>query len=218
MNYECIHDYIIQRALIRERPADVLLESHHIVPRCEGGCIFGPQVWLTQKEHRIVHKLRHRINGALGNLLAYNLMRFGRQALQQNHTLYSREGGRAHHSTFKLRSPTEYRMRQQKAGRAAGTNSRNHRLGFHSLSEEQRKDARDRGRETTVREKRGMFSDDYRRLHAKRLHKPIMTPAGAFESMSAAADYFDISAGTVTYRVNNSSTTWASWHYMKQGV
>lgn len=117
------------------------------------------------------------------------------------------------HEKFRKRDPEGYKMHQQKAGRAAGYNSKINKLGFHSLTEEQRKEARDKGRNTIVTQKLGMFSDEYREAHKLTLYKRVHTPAGWFDSMTEAANHYNVVAGTITYRANNTSKTWSEWYY-----
>ncbi len=58
MNYQLIHDSIIDRAKTRVLPKEVYTERHHIKPRCMGGSDDKSNlVDLTAKEHFIVHKL-----------------------------------------------------------------------------------------------------------------------------------------------------------------
>lgn len=214
MNYQNIHDTIILRA--QGRLHSSVFEQHHILPKCEGGAIDGQLILLTTKEHRLVHLLRYKITGVLGNLLAYNLLKFGRAALSHNHTLFSAAGGREHHRQMKSKDPEKYRARQQKAGQAAGANSRDNHLGFFQLSAMERREARDKGRRTTVSQKLGMFDDVFRANHRLTLQKQIQTPQGIFNSMSAAAAAFDITPGAVTYRVQSSSEQWKEWYIMEK--
>jgi 5-methylcytosine-specific restriction endonuclease McrA len=56
MNYQRIHDAIIDRA--RTRMLQDYCERHHVIPRCLGGLdIESNLVKLTAREHFIVHKL-----------------------------------------------------------------------------------------------------------------------------------------------------------------
>jgi hypothetical protein len=58
MNYQLIHDSIIDRAKTRVLPKETYTERHHIIPRCMGGSDDKSNlVDLTAKEHFIVHKL-----------------------------------------------------------------------------------------------------------------------------------------------------------------
>lgn len=60
MNYQKIHDQIINRALTEARLKNngIYYEQHHIIPRCLGGTDTQENlVLLTAREHFIVHKL-----------------------------------------------------------------------------------------------------------------------------------------------------------------
>lgn len=215
MNYKSIHDKIICRAKTRPIQENLQYESHHIIPKCEGGLDSGEQVLLTQKEHRLIHKLRYHITGVYGNYMAYNLMRYGREIMQVLHSEFSSKGGKAHHTNLKNKSQTEYSSRQRKSGILGGISSRDNKKGFHSLSDREMEIARNKGRNTLVQNKIGMFSDEYRKLHKKRLCKRVSTPNGEFESLTSAAKYHKISNATVTYRINND--TFPDWYIIETG-
>jgi len=58
MNYQLIHDSIIDRAKTRVLPKETYTERHHIIPRSLGGSDDPSNlVALTGKEHFIIHKL-----------------------------------------------------------------------------------------------------------------------------------------------------------------
>ena len=77
MNYNKIHDAIIDRA--RERVSDSsLYQNHHIIPLHEDNTS-TETVPLTIKEHYVVHHLRWKMVGTPGNLLAYRLIKNGEQ-------------------------------------------------------------------------------------------------------------------------------------------
>ena len=64
MNYEIIHDNIINRSKLENRMKQngVYYESHHIIPKCMGGSNKKDNlVLLTPKEHFIIHKLLNLI-------------------------------------------------------------------------------------------------------------------------------------------------------------
>lgn len=61
MDYQRIYDAIIQNAKIRNK-LNCYMEKHHIIPKSEGGDnTFDNLVYLTPKEHFIVHKLLYKI-------------------------------------------------------------------------------------------------------------------------------------------------------------
>lgn len=56
MNYQKIHDQIIERA--KSRKLDGYKERHHIIPKCMGGTNDNTNlIELTAREHFIIHKL-----------------------------------------------------------------------------------------------------------------------------------------------------------------
>jgi hypothetical protein len=63
MNYQLIHDSIIDRAKTRVLSKDIYTERHHIIPRCMGGTDDKSNlVDLTAKEHCVIHHLLHELN------------------------------------------------------------------------------------------------------------------------------------------------------------
>lgn len=62
MNYMRIHDAIIDRARTRKRP-DCYCERHHVIPKSLGGSDRAENlVWLTGREHYLVHWLLFKIH------------------------------------------------------------------------------------------------------------------------------------------------------------
>ncbi len=62
MNYKYIHDQIIEKAFNRSRIKENYYELHHINPKCLGGNNGKSNlVYLTAREHLIIHKLLVRI-------------------------------------------------------------------------------------------------------------------------------------------------------------
>lgn len=197
MNYKKIHDSIIDRAKSRTLDPSTYYENHHILPKCEGGLQSGETVSLTVKEHRIVHMLRWKFTGVIENFYAYCMMTYDkREAL---HSIAAKMS----HKKVKERDPVAYAERQRKAGIAGGKKAFERKSGFHGMSEEERKMVRDKGRNTTVKNKLGMFSDEYRKIHAENLKKKVLTPDGVFDSMTDAAKHYAVSPGTVTYRCSH---------------
>jgi hypothetical protein len=211
MNYERIHDNIILRAKTRSLPKKVYTEKHHIIPICEGGPIDGPTVKLTLKEHRIIHILRYKMTGILGNSYAYRMMR---GSSRKDAASFAARMSHAKRKENDLRS---YKIFQKEAGIKGGISSYKNTKGFHSLSDESLKKARDRGRKTIVENKLGMFSDEYRKIHKELLKKKIVTPDGVFHSMTDVAVYYGISNASVTYRIKSSSKKFAEWKYLEKG-
>jgi hypothetical protein len=54
-----------------------------------------------------------------------------------------------------------------------------------------------------------MFDDEYRRIKGIKQQKRVLTPDGIFDSMTAAAEFYSVTQGTITYRV--SSDNWKKW-------
>lgn len=214
MNYQRIHDAIIHRSQSRLRCIVTKYESHHILPKCEGGEDSAATVFLTEKEHRLIHRLRYKITGVLGNILAYNLLRYGRNSLGKNHKLISSLGGKSHHLHYRNRDALAYSNRQRAAGISGGNNCKSKQLGFFTLTESQKNAARNKGRATTVNNKIGMFSDEFREKHKQNLQKKIKTPNGVFDSMTAASTFYKVSAATITYRVKSNTESWKNWTYI----
>jgi len=63
MNYQLIHDSIIDRAKTRVLPKETYTERHHIIPRCMDGTDDKSNlVDLTANEHCVIHHLLHVLN------------------------------------------------------------------------------------------------------------------------------------------------------------
>lgn len=61
MNYQRIHDFIIERAKNRPKP-NCYCEKHHIIPKCMGGTNDKENLAiLTIKEHYLIHYLLTKI-------------------------------------------------------------------------------------------------------------------------------------------------------------
>jgi len=73
MNYARIHDALIQRARDRVYNSSIH-HKHHIIPRHEDTSS-TEVVPLTFKEHAIIHHLRWKLTGTIGNKLAYFAMK-----------------------------------------------------------------------------------------------------------------------------------------------
>jgi hypothetical protein len=179
-------------------------------------CAAHHTLLLTIKEHYIIHKLRYKINNILGNKLAYGLMKYGRVS-EADKRLVCSMGGKAHHKKMRENNLLKYKERQRKSGIIGGNKALKAKLGFYTMSKADKKLARDKGRKTTVKNKLGMFSDEYREIHKKFLHKKIITNNVIFDSMKEAAKYHKVCCGTITYRVNSDYIKWKEWNYIKDG-
>jgi len=94
MNYQLIHDSIIDRAKTRVLPKETYTERHHIIPRCMGGTDDKSNlVDLTAKEHFIIHKLLVEIYpNEYGLILTYYLFVNGTNKSNHNGKEYYRIG------------------------------------------------------------------------------------------------------------------------------
>ena len=204
MNYQKIHDLIIERSKVRSLPKEIYIEKHHIIPKCEGGKANGELVSLTLKEHRLIHLLRYKITGVFGNINAFNWMTQS-ESVKINNSI---EAAKISHRKFKERDPVGYSARQTSSGIIGGNKAFKDKKGFHSIPENEMISIRLRGTNTIVNNKLGMFSDEYREKHKILLQKQIMTPDGPFDSMLAAAKHFNVVPGTITYRVKSRNKQW----------
>jgi hypothetical protein len=168
----------------------------------------GPQVYLTHKEHKIIHKLRYKITNNIDNLYAYYMM----SRDESSRRMLAKAAAKKSHIIFKSRELDRYTHRQSIAGKRAGHNAYINQKGIFAMSEEEKTHARNKGRERTVKQKLGMFSDQYKKQHKLFLQKRISTPRGIFDSMKAAANVFAVVPATITYRVN--SKNFSDWSYI----
>ena len=71
MNYQKIHDSIIERAKLRNLEAGVYYEKHHILARSVGGGNDAENlVLLTAKEHFVIHRLLFQVDSENRKLAA----------------------------------------------------------------------------------------------------------------------------------------------------
>jgi hypothetical protein len=217
MNYQKIHDSIVNRAKTRILSSKQYTENHHLLPKCEGGNDDGETVLLTHKEHKIVHKLRYKITNNIGNLLAYNFMSDNEQSRKNNNIIAAKLGAKAYHTKFKNKNPEKYSLSQSKSGKSGGKRCAKEQLGLFKLSESERMKYRLKGTKTVVENKLGMFSEEFREKHRLSLMKRIKTSDGIFNSIGDAAKYYNVTLGTITYRLKNEK--WFEWNYLNnEGV
>jgi hypothetical protein len=212
MNYKKIHDSIIHRARTRRLDETEYSEQHHVLPKCEGGLQSGETVQLRHREHRLVHRLRYKFTKVFGNNAAYNWMSCGEAGAVKN----QKEAAKLSHSIAKNRDPVAYSERQRKYAKLAGSKCRDQKLGFHSMSEDDMTNARNKGNATVVSNKLGMFSDSYREKHKETLYKNVNTPSGAFNSMQDAARFYNVCSSTVTYRTGSDSEQFKEWYIIER--
>jgi len=197
MDYKKIHDSIINRALSRTLDKNEYYENHHIIPICEGGFPDGPTVPLTLKEHRLVHLLRYKINGNGGNRSTSNLLKNSIQKRKLNAKLAAKKSHDLNHVDV-----LKYYEKQKAAGKSGGRSSFEHKAGFHSMTENEKILLREKGRNTTVKNKLGMFSDEYRNIHKEKMKKKIKIDNMIFNSCTDASKYYKVSPGTISYWIS----------------
>ena len=83
MNYQRIHDEIIGRALVRNKP-ECYCERHHVHPKSMGGTNANSNlVYLTAREHYIVHWLLFKIHKNQEMAFAWNRMTHGKSSVKR---------------------------------------------------------------------------------------------------------------------------------------
>ena len=192
MNYQKLHDSIIERASTRTLEEGVYYERHHVLPRCEGGADDGELVSLTTKEHALIHFLRWKMTSVMGNLAAYNLLGNTSSATRRKVASYAAKQSHAI-------KDERYYERQSKAAKIGGDKCAREGIGFHALSEEDKQAARDKGTRTIVKNKLGMFSDEYREQHRLNLMKACIHNGNQYNSQQELAESLGVSQGTITY-------------------
>jgi hypothetical protein len=150
----------------------------------------------------------------VGNLIACSFMSNTSESIKKSRHIFAKIGAKSYHEKYKDKFPEKYSNHQRLAGVSGGNKCKEQSLGFFSLTQDEIKKAKDKGRQTIVKNKLGMFSDEYREKHKLLLHKKIKTPEGIFDSMLQAANYYNVVPGTITYRVK--SKNWNDWYYINQ--
>lgn len=216
MNYVLIHDKIIERGYTRIYDSK-MHHNHHIIPKHEDE-YSEKTVPLTIKEHALVHLLRYKIGYGLGNLKAYLLLKDKSDSPEYLNFLkrISELGAKSYHTTFKDVNPELYSQFQRNAGRKGGYSSYEQKSGFFALSEKQKQENRRKGRETTVNNKLGMFSDEFREKHKKTLFKNVSVDGVEYESMTEVSKKYKISRSLVTHRTKSNDVKWKNWFYIKK--
>lgn len=99
MNYQRIHDQIIDCAKTRTLPSDTYIEKHHIIPRSLGGSNSKNNlVKLTAREHYIIHWLLYKIHRTAKLAHAWNSMCMRTMDMPQRYTSHSFRFAREHFS------------------------------------------------------------------------------------------------------------------------
>lgn len=102
MNYQKIHDAIIDRARSCQRDPDEYYEHHHIIP----SALDGPdddwnRAYLTAREHFLVHWLLYKLNPCSENAFAWHMMsnsgnEYHTGRLRSSHYEYARKAFAKH--------------------------------------------------------------------------------------------------------------------------
>lgn len=156
MNYAKIHDLIIDRA--RQRKYDKSIHhKHHVIPLHEDSSS-EDLVPLTVKEHWIIHRLRWKMTGTLGNKLAYLLLKGSGDDCERTKLIQSEAGKVGGYITKKNKNgifdPDYDRSKTSKELWENGT------IGFKNYTYEQRKEAGQKGGSTTKENNSGIFRED----------------------------------------------------------
>lgn len=205
MNYQRIHDTIIDRARGRTPEDGVYYEWHHVHPKCEGGHEDGETVPLTLREHILVHRLWHKRTGHKGHLGAIGLMT-GDQELRREFVSHA---ARLSHIKFKERDSEGYTERQRLAGRVGGQSAYEKKTGFHARTTEQRRETGYLVGTRHADNRVGMFSDEYRKEHAEGMKKVVRDEESGiiYNSCMEAAQALGVNPGTITYRIKTGKIT-----------
>lgn len=97
MNYQRVHDAIVARAVERHKP-EGYCERHHIIPRSMGG---GDEktnlVWLTAREHYLIHWLLYLMTRTRAAAFAWHRMTHGKESVRRykSHTYANARAARA---------------------------------------------------------------------------------------------------------------------------
>ena len=206
MNYQSLHDRIVDRARGRVLQEGVYYEWHHVHPKCEGGAEDGERVPLLLKEHALIHILRYKITSNKGHLGAYNLLKRHRDNVWQRKDNASYAAKESHRQRLED-DPQAYSECQRQKAIKAGAIARDQGLGIFALSEEEKQAARAKGTQTIVDNKIGMFSDEYRKAHAKSMSKKVLVEDIVYNSCQEAAKALGVSPGTISYRIKSGKIT-----------
>lgn len=88
MNYQLIHDAIIERAKNREIIDSEYFEIHHILPKSMGGSDDQSNlVKLSAKEHYVIHHLLYKIHRNSKMALAWHMMTATNDVHERKYTI-----------------------------------------------------------------------------------------------------------------------------------
>jgi hypothetical protein len=99
MNYQLVHDGIIERARVRSKP-EGYSERHHVMPVSMGGTNDKTNlVWLTAREHYLIHWLLFKIHRSQETAFAWFRMTHSKESVGR-YTSYTYEYAKRAKSEF----------------------------------------------------------------------------------------------------------------------
>lgn len=173
MNYQKIHDQIIERA--KTRQLEGYKERHHIVPRCMGGTDSADNlVDLTAREHFIIHKLLCELYPEQRKLLyAYWMMCNMKSTTQhRNYKVTNREYERARllfssiHSKRIVSDETRDKLKQSRLNKA---------IDYKSFDYKHSAERREKIRQSKLGKKRSPISDEQKAKMSLKLKGRVLS-------------------------------------------
>jgi hypothetical protein len=202
MDYNAVHNKIVERAKVRERDKNQYYEIHHILPRCLGGSNKADNlVSLTAKEHFLCHALLIKITtgeARIKMLHALSGMR-RKNTLQQRITSRLYECFRKEHAEVKRKEMFECNPMNNKEHRLAHKKAMETRNNIGMSGRKHSEETRAKMKK--ARSKQVITAETKRKLseHRKKESQDpnyingcrvgwYITPWGNFKSLSDAAD------------------------------
>ena len=221
MNYQRIHDLIIERARNRFFESAIYLEKHHVIPKCEGGSHEGETVSLTHKEHRVVHLLRWKITGNPKHKFAYNMMLKGVDARRDNARLAAslvKKRGGIGSKEWIANNPEKVFKNASKGGKIGGkvTGSKfwwsNGELNVRSS------ECPGNGwvRSMLMSDKKEKQVKNFLQKHNKSRTLIIKTPDGIF-TYKKACEFYNLPKYKIESRVKSKKQNWCEWMIVGKG-
>lgn len=202
MNYQYLYDTLMERGRNRVCVSDKYYEMHHVIPKCEGGEENGETVPLTLKEHALAHLLRYKSTGLKGHLGAYGLLS------RNNFSVFHRKDNASYaakqlHKQWKESNPISYSESQREKGRKGAIASMEAGVSIFGMNADEQKAARAKGCKTTVENKLGMFSDEFRKYRCLKQQKRVEYNGVVYESCTQAAKSLGVSLATISNRIKS---------------
>lgn len=211
MNYAYHYDLLIfkskdRKILKKTDPDYVYYEKHHIIPKCLGGCNDRSNIaYLTPEEHYVAHQFLVKIHPDNNKLIkAASRMTTG---LRRNNKLYGW-------------------LKKRHSESMSGVN--NHFYGKTHTAEELEKmrignTGKKRSQETkdlmsTIKtgiSRPKSFRDKLSESKRQSKSTPrcvISTPAGIFESINRAAEYYNRNTATIASKLNSNKEIHKDWY------